>query len=114
MAKPPVNYGVYLVTDSTPAILGSAHLATVVEAAIRGGVTCIQYRDKHCAHKDAVAIARELHSITKPLGVPLLINDRVEVALEVDCEGVHIGQDDMGVSSYDGYFLLTAANIHIM
>lgn len=96
MGKPSVNYGVYLVTDSTPAILGTRDLASVVAAAVAGGVTVVQYRDKHCSHEDAVATARKLHAVTQPLGVPLLINDRVDVAVEVGCEGVHIGQDDMG------------------
>ncbi|OAA77740.1 thiamine-phosphate pyrophosphorylase [Akanthomyces lecanii RCEF 1005] len=94
---PPPNYGVYLVTDSTPAILGSRDLVEVVEAALRGGVTCVQYRDKTGAQADVVATARRLHALTQRFGVPLLINDRVDVAVEVGCEGIHIGQDDMNV-----------------
>lgn len=98
MAKPSVNYAVYLVTDSTPAILGDKDLAEIVEQAIRGGVTCVQYRDKDGEQSAVVAMAKRLHTITKKYGVPLLINDRVDVAAEIDCEGVHIGQDDMGKS----------------
>lgn len=94
---PPPNYGVYLVTDSTPAILGGRDLAQVVEAALRGGVTCVQYRDKVGEHAAVVATARKLHALTRRYGVPLLINDRVDVAVEVGCEGIHIGQDDMNV-----------------
>lgn len=94
---PPPNYGVYLVTDSTPAILGDRDLAQVVEAALRGGVTCVQYRDKLGEHAAVVATARKLHVLTRRYGVPLLINDRVDVAVEVGCEGIHIGQDDMNV-----------------
>ncbi|KAM3503267.1 hypothetical protein MY10362_004306 [Beauveria mimosiformis] len=94
---PPPNYGVYLVTDSTPAILGDRDLAQVVEAALRGGVTCVQYRDKLGEHAAVVATARKLHALTRRYGVPLLINDRVDVAVEVCCEGIHIGQDDMNV-----------------
>lgn len=96
MAKPSVNYAVYLVTDSTPAILGDKDLAEIVEQAIRGGVTCVQYRDKDGEQSAVVAMAKRLHAITKKYGVPLLINDRVDVAAEIGCEGVHIGQDDMG------------------
>ncbi|KAM3531216.1 hypothetical protein NHJ13051_000980 [Beauveria bassiana] len=92
---PPPNYGVYLVTDSTPAILGDRDLAQVVDAALRGGVTCLQYRDKLGEHAAVVATARKLHVLTRRYGVPLLINDRVDVAVEVGCEGIHIGQDDM-------------------
>lgn len=99
MAKPTVDYSVYLVTDSTPAILGDKDLCQVVEASLRGGVTIVQYRDKHGDRDAVVQTARKLHDITKRYDVPLLINDRVDVAVEVGCEGVHIGQDDMGESA---------------
>ncbi|KAI0386247.1 TMP-TENI-domain-containing protein [Hypomontagnella monticulosa] len=95
MPKPQVNYSLYLVTDSTPAILGSADICEVVEAALRGGVTCVQYRDKTSDTGVLVATGRKLHQITRKYNVPLLINDRVDVALAVGCEGVHIGQDDI-------------------
>ncbi|KZZ97609.1 Hydroxyethylthiazole kinase [Moelleriella libera RCEF 2490] len=94
---PVVDYSLYLVTDSTPAILGSRKLEQIVEAALAGGVTVVQYRDKHGARADVVAAARALHRVAQKYRVPLLINDRVDVAVEVGCEGVHIGQDDMGV-----------------
>ena len=96
MPAPPVDYSVYLVTDSTPAILGDADLCAVVESSLRGGVTLVQYRDKHSERSVVVETARKLHAITKRYGVPLLINDYVDVAAEVGVEGVHIGQDDMG------------------
>ncbi|KAK0765550.1 hypothetical protein N5P37_001485 [Trichoderma harzianum] len=95
MAKGKVDYGVYLVTDSTPAILGNKDLTSIVEAALQGGVTIVQYRDKLSDRETAVKTARALHEVTKRFGVPLLVNDRVDVAVEVGCEGVHIGQDDM-------------------
>ena len=91
-----VDYSVYLVTDSTPAILGDKDLPSVVEASLRGGTTIVQYRDKNGAHEDVVAMAKKLHLLTKKYGVPLLINDRVDVAVEIGSEGVHIGQDDIG------------------
>ncbi|KAG8666237.1 thiamine biosynthetic bifunctional enzyme [Fusarium poae] len=93
--KPTVNYGLYLVTDSTPEILGDRNLEQVVEESLRGGVTILQYRDKHSERNVAVDTAKKLHSIARRYNVPLLINDRVDVAVEVGCEGVHIGQDDM-------------------
>ncbi|KAL7819829.1 Hydroxyethylthiazole kinase family domain-containing protein [Trichoderma gracile] len=95
MDKSKVDYSVYLVTDSTPAILGTKDLAAVVEAAVRGGVSIVQYRDKHSDRETAVQTARRLLEVTRRFGVPLLVNDRVDVAVEVGCEGVHIGQDDM-------------------
>jgi thiamine-phosphate diphosphorylase/hydroxyethylthiazole kinase len=79
-----VDYSLYLVTDSTAGILGNKDLVAVVEAALAGGVTVVQYRDK-------------VSDITRKYSVPLLINDRVDVALAVGCEGVHIGQDDLGM-----------------
>lgn len=89
------NYGVYLVTDSTPAILGDKDLLAVVEAALKGGVTCVQYRDKNGERATVLEMARRLHTLSQRFGVPLLINDRVDVAVEIGCEGIHIGQDDM-------------------
>ncbi|KOS17645.1 putative thiamine biosynthetic bifunctional enzyme [Escovopsis weberi] len=98
MSKAPIDYSVYLVTDSTPEILGDRNLVEVVEAALQGGVTCVQYRDKTCDAETARRTAAALHVVTKKYGVPLLINDRVDVAVDVGCEGVHIGQDDMEYS----------------
>ncbi|KAH6712248.1 Hydroxyethylthiazole kinase family-domain-containing protein [Leptodontidium sp. MPI-SDFR-AT-0119] len=94
-----VDYSLYLVTDSTPAILGDRDLVEVVEAALEGGVTLVQYRDKVSDTGLLVSTARKLHAITRKYNVPLLINDRVDVALAVGCEGVHIGQDDLDLSA---------------
>ena len=94
-----VDYTLYLVTDSTPAILGNRDVVSVVEAALQGGVTIVQYRDKTSNTGILISTARKLHAITQKHNVPLLINDRVDVALAVGCEGVHIGQDDMGMST---------------
>ena len=88
----------YLVTDSTPAILGNASLLHVVEEAIKGGVTIVQYREKHAETDVMITMARKLHGITRKYRVPLLINDRVDVALVVGAEGVHLGQDDLHIS----------------
>ncbi|KAF7162651.1 hypothetical protein CNMCM5623_007876 [Aspergillus felis] len=91
----PLDLSVYLVTDSTPAILKGRDLCTVVEEALKGGVTIVQYRDKASDTGDLIQTAKKLHKITKAYGVPLLINDRVDVALAIGAEGVHLGQDDM-------------------
>jgi thiamine-phosphate diphosphorylase/hydroxyethylthiazole kinase len=97
MAPAGVDYSLYLVTDSTAAILGNRDLVEVVEAALEGGVTLVQYRDKVSDTAVLVSTARKLHAITQKHNVPLLINDRIDVALAVGCEGVHIGQDDLGM-----------------
>ena len=96
MHKSSVDYRLYLVTDSSPQILGSRDLVDVVKRALVGGVTCVQLRDKHSSDEDVIALAKKLHGVTLEFAVPLLINDRVDVALAVGCEGVHIGQDDTG------------------
>jgi thiamine-phosphate diphosphorylase / hydroxyethylthiazole kinase len=94
-----VDLTLYLVTDSTPAVLGNADLVHVVEEAVQGGVSIVQYRDKHADTGDLISTATRLHEITKRYGIPLLINDRVDVALAVGAEGVHLGQDDMPVAT---------------
>ncbi|CAD6444934.1 8b33f38b-e351-47d1-a382-22f7e747de97-CDS [Sclerotinia trifoliorum] len=99
MAFKNVDYSLYLVTDSTPAILGNRDLIDVVEAAIRGGVTIVQYRDKFSDTAALITTARKLHTVTQKYKVPLLINDRIDVALAIGCEGVHIGQDDMDLKT---------------
>ncbi|KAF2844860.1 TMP-TENI-domain-containing protein [Plenodomus tracheiphilus IPT5] len=99
MMKDKVDYSLYLVTDSTKAILGDRDLADVVEQALLGGVTIVQYRDKTSDTGALISTAKALHAKCKAHNIPLLINDRVDVALAIDCEGVHIGQDDMSVSA---------------
>ena len=95
----PVDYSLYLVTDSTPAILGDKDLPTVVEAALQGGVTIVQYRDKNSDTADLIRMGQKLHAITKGFNVPLLINDHVDVAQAIGAEGVHLGQDDMDLQT---------------
>lgn len=94
-AKRRLDLSLYLVTDSTPAILGNNDLVSVVEEALKGGVTIVQYRDKHAEKAHMIQMARKLHVVTQKYGVPLLINDNVDVALAAAVEGVHLGQDDM-------------------
>ncbi|KAI1326397.1 TMP-TENI-domain-containing protein [Xylariaceae sp. FL0255] len=100
--KNDTDYSLYLVTDSTPAVLGAnkdRDICEIVEDALRGGVSIVQYRDKTADTGILVNTAKRLHEATKKYGVPLLINDRVDVAVAVGCEGVHVGQDDMDLAS---------------
>lgn len=83
----------YLVTDRDLSLGRS--LEEVVCEAVAGGVTMVQLREKDAATGEFVELARRLMDVLKPLGVPLIINDRVDVALAVDADGVHIGQSDM-------------------
>ena len=83
----------YLVTDR-PLSLGRP-LEEIVREAADGGVTMVQLREKECSTGEFVLLARRLKELLTPLGIPLIINDRVDVALAVDADGVHIGQSDM-------------------
>lgn len=83
----------HLVTDS--ALCGARGILAVVDAAVRGGVTCVQLREKSLDTRAFVERARALKAWLGPLGVPLLINDRVDVALACGADGVHVGQNDM-------------------
>ena len=56
----------------------------------------VQYRDKNSSSRELQETADKLHQVTKAYGVPLIINDRVDIVLAVGAEGVHLGQDDMG------------------
>ncbi|KAL1988482.1 hypothetical protein VTN96DRAFT_9537 [Rasamsonia emersonii] len=94
-----INLSLYLVTDSTPAILKGRDLCTVVEEALKGGVSIVQYRDKTNDTGVLVETAKKLHAITQRYNVPLIINDRVDVAIASGAEGVHLGQDDMDIEA---------------
>lgn len=86
----------YLVTD--PQALRGRTLTDVVLQAVQGGVTCVQLREKTASTRDFVALACVLTEVLKPLGVPLVINDRLDVALACGAQGVHLGQSDMPVA----------------
>lgn len=85
----------YLVTDSTN--LPEEFFLKKVEDALRGGVTMLQIREKDKTTRDYIELAAKTHEIAKKYNVPLIIDDRVDVAMAVDAEGVHLGQSDMQV-----------------
>ncbi len=91
--KRPIDWRLYLVTDRR--IAGARLIEDVVCAAARGGVTAVQLREKECGTREFVELGRRLKTLLVPFGVPLIINDRVDVALAVGADGVHIGQSDM-------------------
>ncbi len=95
MKKSKCNYSLYLVTDSGLS-RGRSH-EEIVACAIRGGVTVVQLREKDCCTRDMIAMARRLVALCRALHVPLIVNDRLDVALAADADGVHVGQDDMPV-----------------
>ncbi|MDF2611502.1 MAG: thiamine phosphate synthase [Lachnospiraceae bacterium] len=82
----------YAVTDR--AWLGDNGLETQVEAAIKGGCTFIQLREKYLKYNDFLESAKKIKVVTDRYQIPFVINDNVEIAASVDADGVHIGQED--------------------
>lgn len=89
------DLSLYLVTDST--LCGERGVLATVEAAVQGGVSAVQLRDKHASARELSQLALALLEILRDRGVPLLINDRLDVALAVGADGVHLGQSDIDV-----------------
>ncbi|WP_070963813.1 thiamine phosphate synthase [Vibrio sonorensis] len=87
-------YQLYLVTDENQSV---ETLVNVVKAAVAGGVTMVQVREKHGDIRSFIDRAAAVKKALKGTSVPLIINDRVDVALAVDADGVHLGQSDMPV-----------------
>ena len=85
----------YFITDSTS--VPSERFLPTVEAACKGGATLIQLREKNRSTREYMELAAATHEVTKRYGIPLIIDDRVDVALAIDAEGVHVGQTDMPV-----------------
>jgi thiamine-phosphate pyrophosphorylase len=83
----------YLVTD--PELGGGRRVVDVVAAAIHGGVTLVQMRDKKAEGRALLEQAQALKALLDPLGVPLLINDRIDIALAAGAAGCHVGQTDL-------------------
>ncbi|MBE7048901.1 MAG: thiamine phosphate synthase [Ruminococcaceae bacterium] len=86
----------YFITDSTG--FEEAEFLRRVEEALKGGATILQLREKNKSTSEYIAIAEKVHTLTKKYNVPLIIDDRVDVALAIDAEGVHVGASDMPVS----------------
>lgn len=88
-----LDLSLYLVTDRSLTLNRS--LFEVVEQAVKGGVTVVQLREKDCSSKDFYEEAVKLKKLLSSYNVPLIINDRLDIALAVDAEGLHIGQHDI-------------------
>lgn len=91
-----LDLSLYLITDRK--LCAGAGLVETVVAAVRGGVTLVQLRDKHASDAELIDQARRLKAALSGTGVPLIINDRLEVALAAGADGLHIGQDDGDVA----------------
>ncbi|HET6333149.1 MAG TPA: thiamine phosphate synthase, partial [Polyangiales bacterium] len=91
-----LDLATYLITDRE--LCGPRGVTAVVQAAIAGGVSIVQLRDPEAKTGRLVDEARALLRLLRPAGIPLIVNDRVDVALAADADGVHVGQLDMPVA----------------
>lgn len=87
----------YFITDSTN--YDEAEFLFRVEQALLGGATMLQLREKEKSTREYIDLAEKVHAISKKYNIPLIIDDRVDVALAVDAEGVHVGASDMPVKT---------------
>ncbi|MCQ2737351.1 MAG: thiamine phosphate synthase [archaeon] len=90
-----VNYKLYLVTDRTNKT--DEEFLNIIEEAIKGGVTVVQIREKDADTLEFYNISNKVKEICSKYNVPLIINDRIDIALAIDANGVHIGQSDMPI-----------------
>jgi len=95
MARRKMQFTLYLVTDRHP--LGGRCLEECVEAAILGGATIVQLREKDISSNEYLDLAVKVKSVTDRYDIPLIINDRVDIAMAVDADGVHVGPEDLPV-----------------
>ena len=86
----------YAVTDR--AWVGGQTLYQQVESALKGGVTCVQLREKELDEEAFLKEAFELHDLCKKYNVPFFINDNVDIAIRCHAEGIHVGQEDMAAA----------------
>ncbi|WP_166510430.1 thiamine phosphate synthase [Desulfallas thermosapovorans] len=91
-----IDYALYLVTDRH--YLGGRDLVAEVLKAVAGGVTVVQLREKNANSRDFYQLALALKEALVPRGVPLIINDRLDIALAADADGLHVGQEDLPVT----------------
>lgn len=85
----------YFITDSTG--FTKEEFLRRTEAALQGGVTFLQLREKEKSTREYLVLAEKVHELTKQYNVPLIIDDRLDIAMAVDAEGVHLGQSDLPV-----------------
>ena len=91
--KSKIDYTLYLVTDRR--LMSCDTIEQSVEQAIEGGASIVQLREKNCSSREFYELALRVKKITQPKGVPLIINDRIDICLAADADGVHLGQSDI-------------------
>lgn len=91
------NTSLYFITDST--LFSEEEFLRRVEEALKGGVTLLQLREKDKSTREYISLAKKVHAIAKRYNVPLIIDDRIDVAMAIGAEGVHLGQSDMPIDT---------------
>ncbi len=91
--RKPFTFGLYVVTDS--GLARGRPLVEIVAAAIRGGADAVQLREKEAPARAQLALGRRLRDLTREAGVLFIVNDRADLAVALDADGVHVGQDDL-------------------
>ncbi|MCP1103294.1 thiamine-phosphate pyrophosphorylase [Aequitasia blattaphilus] len=91
--KTKIDYSLYLVTDSE--LMSTDTVEESVELAIKGGVTLVQLREKNSDSRTFYEMALRVRKITDKYHIPLIINDRLDIALAVKADGIHVGQEDL-------------------
>lgn len=91
--KPRVDYTLYLCTDRD--LMTTDSIEEAVELAIKGGATVVQLREKDSTGREFLEIAQSVKEVTDAYEIPLIINDRIDIAMAVDADGVHLGQKDI-------------------
>ena len=89
-----MKFDLYVITDQE--VAGGLSHEEIARQAIAGGADVIQLRDKACGPRELLRIGRSIRKITRRTGILFIVNDRLDVALACDADGVHLGQDDMG------------------
>ncbi|WP_270520863.1 thiamine phosphate synthase [Enterococcus asini] len=96
MTKQSIDYALYLVTASYD--YSEAHFLQIIREACAAGVTVVQLREKTASTRDFYELALKVKAITEEYGIPLIINDRLDICLAVDAQGLHIGDEELPVA----------------
>lgn len=92
----PIDYSLYLIADRQ--YTKNINIIEAVEASIKAGVTCVQLREKRLNKEEILLLGKKLLNILRPLNIPLIINDYVDIAYDLNADGVHLGQLDIAHS----------------
>jgi thiamine-phosphate pyrophosphorylase len=101
-----VDSRLYLITPARP------DLGTLLEAAVRGGVDLVQIREKSLADGELLRVLQEARELTRRLGVPLVVNDRPDLAVLAEADYVHLGQDDLPIEAARRFQLAVGQSTH--